>query len=880
MYTVQAGDIHPPSNLSFPVPGRNTCNGSCTKKIGSCWRETSQRNRETCRETYHESRGTSNRLSSLLFKYPAHLHIKKSQLIRGRWLPPDVIYQAAKQQGKKAVVVAVGMGAGKTEHFKHLLKKRFNDTGAIFSHRVALVKTTAERLEVENYERIKGNRTGGASSTSYASTIHSQHKLVDLEQVQPALAGGLIGLDESESIAHEFNNTTIKNESKTLEALRQTVAGAGLLVMMDAHAGAGTCALLDTLGIAPADVLIVTADVQELAGYTVEFYAEKAAKIAMMGRIIADLKEGKRVIVTSLSAELLNEIEKLALERVPGLEYIKVTSDTSKGEAAQALNEKTYGRYQLILLSPSMSTGVSFDIDNADIAYVFAINEAGTGSPYDALQAMLRDRAVKSKKIRVCYQDSQRPLETESESALYWTTKQKQWADFLDTLPPEYQERAAVHRPDISNTIEFLGRVGADFAASKLDFRRIMETELKAKGAALKYPALSVLDNDELTPAERKEAKEQLREELRAAVVEAPRMAPADAELMKNNRANNQEKGEAAERLGLDTPGKVRGAVDRHYVESETLCNLDDMPEEEARALVVAALEDFRLVRKIREWEMAAAEPADLKRIQKAAMIGIQADDNDEPGFMEKLTTDKVNYPDRGHYGRILLEACGVSFGSPALSAPADDVPLNEATIKQGGAALFRVLNNSKSVKRFIECGLLPLKTIPLNVKLNKLEHIRQALEHYGLTLRKVRGSEEYRVSAESLARFCDLVNRRGAAGKNSVAERIARFDEYLDNAPVRAERAARRFADFVTTCNEAATSSNGSPTSSTDAYSFEDGAALIRKLWAEVGRSDDAGGFLAEFAGDMPDIEAGFFTVETLRNVVKMWEKTPHRSP
>ena len=323
----------------------------------------------------------------------------------------------------------------------------------------------------------------------------------------------------------------------------------------------------------------------------------------------------------------------------------------------------------------------------------------------------------------------------------------------------------------------------------------------------------------------------------------------------------------------------MRGAVDRHYVESETLCNLDDMPEPEARALVVATLEDFRLVRKIREWEIAAAEPADLKRIQKAAMIGIQADDNDEPGFMEKLTTDKVNYPDRGHYGRILLEACGVSFGSPTLSAPADDVVLNESMIKQGGAALYQVLSKTDSVRRFIECGLLPLKTIPLNVKRNKLEHIRQALEHYGLTLRKVRGSEEYRVSAESLARFCDLVNRRGAAGKNSVAERMTRFDEYLDNAPVRAERAARRFADFITTDKEPATSSTGSPASSKGAYSFEDGAALIRKLWAEVGRSDDAGAFLAEFAADMPDIEAGFFTVETLRNVVKTWGKTPHRS-
>ena len=488
MYAVQQGDIHPHLTLSPLVTNciRDTATGAAEPTSGhglGQYQKHPEWLRETFRGTSHYDTGKPARLQCLTEKYKSHLHIGVDKLIRGRFLPADIIYEAATDQNKKAVVIAVGMGAGKTEQFKHLLKKHFHNAGAVFSHRVALVNSTADRLEVENYEHIKGNRTGGVYTTAYASTIHSQHKFMNLEQVKPALSGGLIGLDESESIAHEFNNSTIKNESIALDALRKTVAGAGLLVMMDAHAGAGTSALLDTLGIAPDDVLVVTADVQELSGYTVQVFEHDPvtkAKVAMMGRIIADLKAGLKVVVTSLSAAVLDELEVLARERVRGLKYIKVTSDTSTGAEAQALNADTYQKYQLVMLSPSMSTGVSFDQHHADIAYVFAVNEVGTGSPYDALQAMLRDRAVKSKTIRVCFQDSQRPLKTEHEERLFWVTKQNQWADFLSTLSPADQARAAELRPDLSNTVEFLGRVGADFAASKLDFLRIFETELEA----------------------------------------------------------------------------------------------------------------------------------------------------------------------------------------------------------------------------------------------------------------------------------------------------------------------------------------------------------------------------------------------------------------
>ena len=863
------GDVHP--SIIYHGTGKiHQKSYNPIEKSNKCGNASIRGTSEKFRGTFQDDTNTPSRLQHF---HNFH-HIQHADLINGRYLPADGIQNEAKRRGAKVVVLAVGMGAGKTEQFKTALHNHHEGRGIMLSHRVALVKSTAERLEVENYQNIKAARVGGNACKSYASTIHSQHQLMIIEQIQEALAGGLVGLDESESIAAEFLNTTIRNEPLVLDALRKTAKQADTVMMMDAHAGAGTAALLRAFGYPDDEILLVTADVREFSGYRARIFQEAEGqtelKTAFMGRIIADLQEGKKVIVTSLSKSTLDELEKHAVSKVPGLSSIKVTSDTSGTGAASKLNAETYADYQLVMLSPSMSTGISFDKYHADSAYCFAVNASETGTPYDGLQAMLRDRAVKSRELNIYYQHIA-GMSSVNTVALGSYNQERAFMALVEELLPDALPRFEALRPDAAGTFGFLRAVAVECAEAKTNFLQILEDELKAKGAAVEYCGIDALDNSELTSEERKEVKAQAAEERLQGVESSPAISSLEADALRSTFANNQEKGAVVERLRLDTPGKVRAALDRHFIEKETACNLDALPTADRRELLVDVL-DNALVSKLREWDLVLAKPTDLKRIQKAAVAGIQADEFDEPGFVEKVTSDRVLWGERGHYGRMVLQAVGITFDDTGRVSWDGDELITDARIRNPrdrGQSFFKACD--RSAKSVIESGLLPIQTIPFLLKKHPAEHLRKALERYGVKLRKMRGSNpaEYRVESGTVERLVDLVNGRRVAGRDTVAERLARMDEYLNNAPVRKERAARRFADFVSAGVADATNVHQSPPKST----HKDGATLIRGLWAECGRTDDVSAFLAFFAGDLKDFEAGMYPIETLKMVIREWQ-------
>ena len=872
----QAG-VHHPSILAYQkgVEHPNT-----TKVYGFVGAD----NRGTLREIYHENRGTFKEDNSIVSRrrfFEKHVHLNTTDLEHGRFLPADKIHEEADKAGARVVVLSVGMGAGKTEQFKKALHQHHQGRGIMLSHRVALVKSTASRLEIADYQAIKDARMGGNGCMAYASTVHSQYQLMAIEQVQEALSGGIVGLDESESIASEFLNTTIKNEPLVLDALRQTAKGSKLLMLMDAHAGAGTAALLRALGYRQDEILLITADVREFNGYRARVFQEveggSDVKTAFMGRILADLREGKKVIVTSLSKTILDELDKHVAGKLPTVTAIKVTSETSSSSAAARLNADTYADYQLVMLSPSMSTGISFDKHHADSMYCFAVNASDTGTPFDALQAMLRDRAVKSRELNI-YVQNINGLSKANALALVWYKQERAFLDIagemLNSVPESEREHFAARfealRPAPGETFGFLRDIAVETASAKENFLAILESELQAKGATVEHCGIDALINAELTTEERKEAKAKAAEERLQAVEQSPKVSRQEAETLRSGYANNQEKGAIVDRLALDTPAKVRAVLDRHFVERETACNLDELPPVERREMLADVLDDG-LVSRLREWDLVRANPADLKRIQKAAAFGVQADEYDEPGFMEKLSSDRLSWPDRGHYGRMALQAVGITFDPDTGRVSWDgDGLITDKRVKNSadrGGAFGQACQ--RSAKRVIESGLLPIQTIPMLLKKHPADHLRIALETYGVKLRKVRGVKpvEYIADPENIARLVALVNARRDAGRDTVAERIQRMDEYLDHAPVRKERAARRFADFVS----AGTTRKPAPASGN--ATADDGAALLCRLWAECGRTDDVGQFLAEFAGDMQDISAGVYPVDTLKMVIMEWK-------
>ena len=725
------------------------------------------------------------RIGKLTKRLKNHAHIDCSALINGKYLPVDHLNQIITNSGKKHVVVAHDLGGGKTE-FNKLVRDKYHHTcGAGLSHRVALTNQIADRINAASYEDIKAGKDGkGTQYQRLSSTIHSIDKLIGRNDCQQAFSG-VLALDETESVASEFLQSTIKNEAQTLNAVRQACEKSSLTLAMDAHAGLKTLALLNAAGVPDDDILLITTGYQSLIGYRTLIFTETdnnktPVKTDFLGSILDDLAANLKVIVTSLSKNALDELERLVKSKFGDvISYIKVTSDTSSNSTSRALNADNYHVYQLVMLSPSLSTGASFDRDNADKSYCIVINARDTGTPYDALQAMLRDRKVKSGEINIYYQDLSQSLSNEHKMALEWSAQEEHIKQFVSTLSEPDKQRFAATRPHLDETINLLRVVATEDAAAKQEFLSILEAELTAKGAKVIHCDPSQLNNDTLTPKERKEAKQAAKAEELQAISNAPRLTDAERAYLTDVR-ESPEKEDLVELYGLDDTAKKKAALTRHKIERETTIDLSTLPPKEAEKLIEKAT-DGELITNLREWDIARATKSDLKRVQGAVLAGVHTSTIDAGAFTEKLSSDRVAWVDRGHYGKMLLAAMGVSFDGDGMAVWDGNPLITSKTLKdraaRGGAWAQAC---SKSPMKVIKCGLLPIDTMAANLKANLIEHTRKAAERYGIKWRKVRGSDDYTIDADTMDAVIGMVNSRKARGVDAVKERIRSYENYI----------------------------------------------------------------------------------------------------
>jgi hypothetical protein len=237
------------------------------------------------------------------------------------------------------------------------------------------------------------------------------------------------------------------------------------------------------------------------------------------------------------------------------------------------------------------------------------------------------------------------------------------------------------------------------------------------------------------------------------------------------------EKADLVDLYGLDDTTKKKAALTRHKIEHETTIDLSTLPPKEAEKLIEKAI-DGELITNLREWDIARATESDLKRVQKAVLAGVHTSTIESGAFVEKLSSDRVAWVERGHYGKMLLAAMGVSFDSDGMAVWDGNALITLRALKSNGGAWYQACN--KYPMKVIKCGLLPIDTMAVNLKANLIEYTRKAAERYGIKWRKVRGSDDYVIDAGTMIAVITMVNSRKARGVDAVAERIRSYDDYI----------------------------------------------------------------------------------------------------
>ena len=716
---------------------------------------------------------SNNRLDSLNLQ---RVTINSDDLINGKYLPSALLNNLIKQSGKSVVLVAAGLGVGKSTAASQMMHDYYGGLGVAVSHRVKLTSQLCANFGATNYDHVK-QLEGGEKLERLGTTAQSLAMMINHPLCSAAFSGGLLVIDESNSVASEFTGKTIKNEAATMAALKQAISKSRTTLCLDAHIDSSTLEMLKAAGVDAADMLLIEVKKPELEGYKLNIFeneldskGKSLTKPAVINQVIADMRKGKKVIVASLSASFLNTLER-QVDKAGLFGAIKITGET-KRSVFDSLNSETYGDYQLVMLSPAMSTGISFDKYHADECYVFLSNNDGTGSYQDGLQAMLRDRAIKSKTINCIYEEGTKPLTTADEVMIYQNRQLQALERFIDENGLSKQFNQVRPRTDSVN--KFLWSEMTKQAEEKQEFLNLFIRECNLKRATIqKCGASEFAEGDvtgEVLAADKKEV-EQLRVD---SIVNAEKL---------------EDEHDLSDEIDL------KPMQERLRIEKFAAVDFDDLPELERVELVnkvAPADENKSCINRIRRIERSFVPAAQLKKQVEIAVIGARNDETDRPNFVEKITTRKIHWIDQAHYTRLALKACGVTGGDDGLifsPAPA----LDENSVKGNTPAKALYLALKRNPERAIVCGMLGAKVTKSDVediKTNTFQYMINLITGLGIKLKKSRGKEQYKPDADFLQFDINMINRRKLSGIDESKSWLDRIDEYLQAHLLRKSKA------------------------------------------------------------------------------------------
>jgi hypothetical protein len=632
--------------------------------------------------------------------------------------------------------------------------------------------------------------------------------MLNTDRTAQAFDNGLFVLDESNSCAAEITNATIKNEALTIKSVGEAYRKAGLMVCADAHLDLSTVELLEAAGVSLDDMLLILVDCPELEGYTVRVWEDEtgddgkpATKAAFMNQILADVRNGLKVIVTSLSASLLEELNREAGKQGIDDGYggkLLITSDT-KMEVRESLTAETYQHYALVMLSPSMSTGISFagepdedkakaenltpesEYKHADRCYVVLSNSMDTGGYQDGLQAMMRERAVKDGVINCYYAESPVPLPSVSRIARIAQNEIKARDAVIEKLmeyaPPgtDINQMLNQSRPDQAKADHFLFSQALRIGEQKRDFLELFTEECKVKGATVKRCALSELADGEITFQMLQAEKQREREEWVKEGAEAMRLDNDDVEGLADEIA--------------------QPALRRRWVEQQAIIDFDQLEPAER----VEWIERFYpengggILNLAREIERSQTDNKVIADIVSAAMLGVSGGAGDRVRFLEKSNTSKKHWFNRAKYTRLILKAAGVTEVDGELIA-SDELVLDEASAKSMKHPAYGLYSSLKqNPEPAIMCGFLNIETSVKDVKKAPISFLVDMLAHLGIKARKARNKKRWTVQGDSLETVLAMVNRRKDAGINELKDWLDVINEYIESYHARQSAQAER---------------------------------------------------------------------------------------
>jgi hypothetical protein len=302
------------------------------------------------------------------------------------------IFQPARLPQDGILVLASPKGTGKTKAIVQLVQRA--PRVLALGHRISLMRNLCDRMGLDyrsDLDEWRGQAINGSGVT------HRVGLCVDsLGRINPEeFAGGIVVMDEfMQVLRHLLLSQTCNQNGKRpalLARLGQVIRAAKLVILADADAADIGIDYIRSLRGDGAPVHLIRNDYQP-AGFPVRFLAAKQDD-AIVAEILADLNAGRKLFIATDSLTTSEAVKQL-IDQLQSTNGLIINSKTSSEPAQRDFitnpNAECH-KYDWILATPSLSTGVSIEVPHFERVYGLFY---GVSTDADAAQALNRVRGT------------------------------------------------------------------------------------------------------------------------------------------------------------------------------------------------------------------------------------------------------------------------------------------------------------------------------------------------------------------------------------------------------------------------------------------------------------------------------------------------------
>jgi hypothetical protein len=330
-------------------------------------------------------------------------------ILNKRYLGKSVLEASEKV---KYLIVKSGMGTGKTTAMKKIIASLPSDACILFmTPRKKLNYSLAEDLGLHYYEDVKNEQDKERKEVMARRMVVTPQSLGAILKEFPDIHYKYIVMDESQSIAELIVSEATTDKVDTLKSLRQACKLSERVIMMDAHIGRQTQSLMEQIaGDEPVHYLLNTNESWKGFKATLITGGKYIDRRDSINKLQEDaIKMGQVIYIASSSKSYCDSREVVLNDKFPHLKILNVTAK-STSEAKEILAKpETIKNWDIIIGSPSIAVGVSFDIENHinEVYGVFPSAER-TGGSDDAIQSLARPRKPTGKHWAIVLDDNKR----------------------------------------------------------------------------------------------------------------------------------------------------------------------------------------------------------------------------------------------------------------------------------------------------------------------------------------------------------------------------------------------------------------------------------------------------------------------------------------